>query len=260
MINGKSNIIIIPMFDYYLIYHGTSGTSWTVSNCPTLIEIIKMNNAYFDVIRRKGGRYDARLTIWNGKVIARPYLSRIAYDCYYNGLTADKLESYYNTKDTSRSSDSNYPTIDHLDGNSQNNRRENVFEMTREENKRKYQKPQKMKVSRCITLANDKGRCKIQYAYIDYKGRIRVLRYICWDSRSLNNCLDYINANKLKIANERRGILINDTTDYDIMMKRFSFGIMTCSMRPTNSQALAAKIARIPDNMFSPVTNNDTTG
>lgn len=162
---------------------------------------------------------------------------------------------FYIRNDTSKSNEGDYPTIDHLDGDSHNNRKENLFEMTRKENNRKRQKSQKLKISRCITLANDKGRCKIQYAYMDYKGKINVLRYICYDSQSINACLDYISANKYRITSKRTGTQLEDTTDYEITIKCFPFGHnMACDMHPINPQALATKVARMPDAIFTPVT------
>ena len=255
MSEGNSSINVITIPDGYIIHHTTTGTSWEISDNAALLEILRHHSIYFGVVKRKNKRNDAQLAIYSKeREIERPYLSRVAYDCYYNGLSLNGIADYYSERQTDQSNSPAYPTIDHLDGCSFNDRKENIFEMTREENKRKYQLPQKIKGNRCITLANDSGRCKIQFAYTDYKGHIRVLRFICWDSQSINACLNYLYTNRYRIASERQGELLEDQSDYKIDFMRLPFLRVAYKMQPINSRVLAAKLANMPDGVFSPVT------
>ena len=237
-----------------VIHHFYTDTYLVISKNEELRTMLHSKYFYLAVDKTNNQRKEIRLRLSKEKkesIKRNPMLSRVAFDCYYNGLRGCDYIQYgiknneYNSKDA--------PTIDHLDNDWRNNTKENLFEMTRGENTDKQHKQKK--VINCfplpfyVSLANDGTFCRLQFVYTTSHGRLFAVRFRCKDGASINDCLSYLWENKWRIREQKDGVLLEDGADYALVRRSKIFPFFK-QIEPLNKYALAEKIVSMPEGDF----------
>lgn len=163
------------------------GVTEYLSNTPGLLEMIgKPNNMSFFV--NKGGRTQARFYHPVRKDGRMPYLSMVAYACYYMGVNESNFA--HRLPEISQAFDRCKKDVDHLNSDIHNNCAWNLSVMPSGCNSSKRDFAGRIKPPYFLYMAaTDNGEYKIRFGYQNFAGMGQEFHLICPDESILRRFL-----------------------------------------------------------------------
>ena len=177
----------------------------------------------------------------------QPYLHQIAYACYYCGLTAQtliggmrKLLLEWRKQDM---------TIDHLDSDKNNNCKENLSLMTKQQNSYKGKKTERFHGVFGLVCAYNGERYLLELSYLTKYRGIYCKRYSCENADELNQCIDYLLENKWRIRENIDGSAFCDS-GYNLIHNG-AWMVKWDTISKGNKYQMAARLVSRPHSDFS---------